>query len=271
MPRLAGISILCVGGLTQLICNTPAVSATPSQQIMGVFSDPVYIGNIYNTPTIGGHTYYDNTLSAPATTTISGGGSTLTWGTNPTPPIGTNYSTLTFTGATVPFQDQSTPIQLGTITYTNGTSSLDSIIFGATLTFSLNGVTLGSDQLIITTTSNQSSGTYLTQAQAELDADYVNLCGLSSTICNTAIQAYENTQGMNGVPFSTPIVAALYGTYEVDPGINLTDVTYQSGDGVVGDRTPEGAIPEASTWAMMAMGFLALGSFGYRASRRSAA
>ena len=51
-----------------------------------------------------------------------------------------------------------TPTQLGTITYTNGTSSLDTLIFGATLTFSLDGIVLGSDEVIITTTSNQSSG-----------------------------------------------------------------------------------------------------------------
>jgi len=89
---------------------------------------------------------------------------------------------LTFNGDFVPDADQSTPIQLGTITYTNGTSNGPTLIFGATLTFSLGGVTLGSDTVTITSTTNQSSGLDLTAAQAQLDADYINICGPSSNI-----------------------------------------------------------------------------------------
>jgi hypothetical protein len=162
-----------------------------------------------------------------------------------------------------------TPTQLGTITYTNGTSSLDTLIFGATLTFSLDGIVLGSDEVIITTTSNQSSGTDLTPAEAQLDADYINICGNSSNICGTGIQAFENTEGEDGAAFSTPLVSALNGTYDTDVALSLTSASYVSGDGVVTGRPS--VVPELSTWGMMLLGFAALGFGGYRASRKGAA
>jgi hypothetical protein len=246
-----------------LLCGVSAASAfygsaAPSSatvldaQLTGVFSDPVYIGQ-----------GIDNSGTAPATTIISDG-NILQWGTYPTPfANGTIYSALEFSGASVPVADQTTPIQLGTITYLNGTSETDSIIFGATLTFSLNGVTLGSDQVIITSTSNSYSGELdLSLSQAQHDADYVNICGSSSNICSTGIQAFEDTEGTAGVPFSTPVEAALYGTYSIDPGLLLTSATYVKGDGVVGERIA-GTVPEPSTWTLMLLGFLGLGAASY--------
>ncbi len=127
---------------------------------------------------------------------------------------------------------------------------------------------LGSDQVIITTTSNQSSGTDLTPAEAQLDADYINICGNSSNICSTGIQAFENTEGEGGSAFSTPLVAGLTGTYDTDVALNLTSASYVGGDGVVTDRAS--VAPEPSTWAMTLLGFVGLG-FGYRNSRKRAA
>jgi hypothetical protein len=249
---------------------TTGASATVAEfQMMGVFSDPVYLGSILNTPAVGEKTFYDNSATAPASTIISSDGSTLQWGTNPATPVGTNYSLLQFTGAMLPLGDNTIPAQLGTITYTNGTSALNSIIFGATLTFSANGTILGSDQVLITTTSNQSSGVELTPAEAQLDADYINICGNSSNICGQGIQAFENTQGENGTAFSTPLVAALEGTYNTDPALSLTDASFLSGDGVITGRPS--VVPEPSTWAMMLLGFAGLGLAGYRASRNAAA
>lgn len=267
ISALSGAALITIGCTSQAW----AIIAT-AEQMTGTFSDPVYMGFVYNTPAVGEKTYYNNTL-AQYFTTISPDGSTLTWGYNPpsTVPPGTTYSTLSFSGAVVPYVDQMTPTQLGTITYTNGTSGLNTLIFGATLTFSLGGTVLGSDQVIITTTSNQSGGLNVTQAEAQTDADYINICGNASNICGTAIQAYENTQGMNGTAFSNPTVAALLGTYTVDPGVDLTSVDYVSGDGVVGPRTPQGAIPEPSTWAMLVLGFAGLGFVGRRASRKAVA
>jgi hypothetical protein len=159
-----------------------------------------------------------------------------------------------------------TPISLGVISFTNGSSYTSSAIFGATLTFYLGGVMLGSDQVIITSTANQYSGLYLTNAQAQLDADRVNICGHTSNVCSTGIQAFENTEGSGGVAFSNPVMAELDGTYKIDPGIDLTQVSYQSGDGVVA-YSPAQAVPEPSTWVMMLAGFAGLGFLGYRRNR----
>jgi hypothetical protein len=194
----------------------------------------------------------------------------LRWGTNSTvPSFGTNYSSLTFTGATVPLgdQNQSSPTGLGTITFVNGTSALNSLMFGATLTFSLNRVTLGSDQVIITTTQNSYSGLGLSPAQLRTDADYINICGSSSNICSTGISAYENTEGASS--HGTPLSVALLGTYKYDPGIDLTGATYLSGDGVVDTRI-SGGVPEPSTWAMLLLGFAGVGFMAYRRKSKPA-
>jgi hypothetical protein len=270
MPRIFNSLALCAVAIGGYGVSTTAFAAATEEKFVGVFSDPVFVGYLFNNPTVGAKLFQDYSADAPATTFISPDGSTIQWGANSgSVPIGTPFSTLTFSGDFVPDADQSTPIQLGTITYTNGTSNGPSIIFGATLTFSLGGVTLGSDQVIITTTTNQSSGLDLTPAEAQLDADYINICGHSSNICATAIQAFENTEGTGGAPFSAPVVAALNGTYTVDPGLNLTSAAYNSGDGVVEGRTPEGAVPEPSTWAMLLLGFAGLGYAGWRARRIS--
>ncbi len=270
MSKLKIMSILSVTALAATTLSvTNAAAVVPEFQMTGVFSDPVYLGNVLNTPAVGESTLYDNSASAPASTIISSDGSTLQWGTNPATDVGTVFSQLQFTGAFLPLGDMSTPTQLGVITYTNGTSGLDTLIFGATLTFSLNGIVLGSDQVIITTTSNQSSGTDLTPAEAQLDADYINICGNSSNICGTGIQAFENTEGEGGSAFSTPLVAGLTGTYDTDVALNLASASYVSGDGVVSGRPS--VVPEPSTWAMVLLGFAALGFGSYRASRKSAA
>jgi hypothetical protein len=98
----------------------------------------------------------------------------------------------------------------------------------------------------------------------------INICGDSSNICGTGIQAFENTQGESGVAFSTPLVSALNGTYDTDPALSLTSATYVSWDGVVTGRPS--VVPEPSTWEMMLLGFAGLGfGGGYRALRKGAA
>ena len=255
-----------ISGAAFALLSSQAYAITADAQIIGTFSNPVYAGFNLNNPNVGDRSFVDNTATAPATTFFGDG--YLQWGTNPGTTVGTDYSLLTFTGAIVPLVDTTTPIQLGTITYTNGTSGTGSLIFGATLTFSLNGIVLGSDQVIINTTLNQSSGVDLTLDEATLDADYINICGNSSNICSTGLQAFENTEGMGGVPFSNPLVVGLNGTYFLDPGVDLTSADYVSGDGVVTERI-NGA-PELSTWAMAALGFAALALVGARGARKSA-
>jgi hypothetical protein len=256
---LLGAAAIALGFSTE----TP-MAAVVANQITALFSDPVYAGFLSNDPSVGLRTYMDSTSTAPAY--FVNNGNSIQWGGDFTATIGTNYSTLTFTGASGgPSSSPTTPVALGALTYTNGTSATGTGIFGATITFYLNGVELGSDQVLISPTENSYSGTDLTQPEAQLDADYVNICGNSSNICNTGIQAYENTEGIGGNAFSAPVTAELYGTYD----FALTGAQYQSGDGVVGFRIAAANAPEPSTWAMMIAGFVGLGFAGYRASRKA--
>jgi hypothetical protein len=254
MVSTKGFVFALVGSWTG--CSAPASAV----EIVGTFSDPIYAGAVAN----GGGSY-DNSTTAPATTTATT--NYLQWGTNsPAAANGTDYSSLTFTGANVPLSGSLDPTPLGIITFLNGTSSLNSLIFGATLTFTLNGVTLGSDQVIITTTQNSYSGLGLTPAQLRTDADYINICGGSSNICSTGISAYENTEGAS--TYGSPLSVTLLGTYQYDPSITLTGANYLSGDGTVDTRIS--GVPEPSTWAMMILGFTGIGFMAYR-KRKSAA
>ncbi len=126
MSKLKVASILGAVGLAATTLSvTNAVAVVPEFQMTGVFSDPVYLGNVLNTPAVGESTPYDNSGSVAPSTIISSDGSTLQWGTNPATDVGTVFSQLQFTGAFLPLGDMTTPTQLGTITYTNGTSALD--------------------------------------------------------------------------------------------------------------------------------------------------
>jgi hypothetical protein len=256
MQRIKGFAFALIG--CWVVWSAPASAVVVAQgQIVGTFSDPIYSGTVAN-----GGGAYNNTTTAPLTTTATT--NYLQWGTNSPPAThGTDYSSLTFTGATVPLSGSLNPTTLGTIQFVNGTSALNSLIFGATLTFSLKGVTLGSDQVTITTTQNSYSGLGLTPTELRTDADYINICGGSSNICSTGISAYENTEGAS--TYSAPLSVSLLGTYKYDPSITLTGVNYLSGDGTVDTRIA-GGVPEPSTWAMMILGF---GGIGFMACRRN--
>jgi hypothetical protein len=217
--------------------------------IIGVFSNPVLSGNIANDPTVGALTFVDNTGSAAVS--ITNGGSTLSWGRSTAGvPANESFSSLTFSGASVTIPGG--PYQVGTMTFLNGTSDLNSLIFGATLSFYSNTVNpttfLGSDNLIITTTANQFSGTGLTQAQLNTDADYINLCGNNSNICGTSVESYEDTEGGVG------LVADLFGTVDALIATEwLKDPNQPTGgvNGTIGNLPPLATVPEPSSLLLL--------------------
>jgi hypothetical protein len=232
-------------------------SVAQADQIVGVFSSPIVQGNVLNDPTVGTLASFDNTGTALVGVNSANAGcsgsNTLCWGSDPGSglPLSQQYSELTFTGANVTGPNQT----IGTINFLNGTSALNSLIFGATLTFfdATTGMTnLGSDTVIISTTSNQNSGTSLTPAQLATDADYINICGNNSNICGSSLEAYEDSEGGIGV------LATLTGSIVGDPHIDLTGITangQSANGGVVGNEPPLGT-PEPSTLFMMSAGLL---------------
>jgi hypothetical protein len=251
---------------------------TPGGTIIGIFSDPIYSGFVTHDPTISSPpVYFDNSATAPlslsivnstdptlaGTPALQATGSKLQWGSDASVDPSEQFSELIFFGAPVPANIHQ-PFEAGVITYLNGTSNLNSLIFGASLSLYDNVVSpqtyLGTDTVIITTTSNL--GVSLAQ-----DADYINICGNGSNICGSSIEAYEDSEGGTGV------TAVLQGQIVGDPQLQFTDVTVSPDQlatgGLVGNEAAAGIIPEPSTWVMIMLGFAGIGLVGYRTKRAS--
>jgi hypothetical protein len=205
--------------VTLLTFSSIADAGTIGDPIIGIFTNPVLVGNIVNSPAVGQLQPLDNSSTAPPF--IFGlGTNTLRWG-------DFTASQLLFAGATLP-ADPTTQFQIGTISYINGTNNPPTVIFAATLDFYLGSVApsnlIATDSVVINTTLNF--------GDPMLDADYINICGNSSNICNMSIEAIETSEGGTG------FTAALFGTITGDPQLNLLDVSASSGDGFIGARLP---------------------------------
>jgi len=248
--KIAALSVLC-GCMAQATIIPGSIVAT--------FSDPVFAGTLANTPVAGETQFADNTATAVYSIRNASSSSSLSWGTN-APATYQTFSELTFTGSTIP-ASVTTPFQVGSIVFTNGTSTIGSLIFGATLSFYDNSVSpstfLGSDTVTITTTTNVFG---VPGGLTSGDDDYINICGNNSSICSTSIEAVESSEGGTGVTVN------LFGTIAGDPSLTLTSVALapgQSGstNGFLGADPPIGAeTPEPATWTFLG-GALALGFF----------
>jgi hypothetical protein len=245
--------------------------------VIGIFSNPVFAGSIVNDPSLGASAVFNNTGTAvysinnSTSTTLAGtppmqaSGSALVWGADNAVPPSEQFSVVTFFGAQVP-ANAAQPFQLGTVTYLNGTSTDNTQIFGATLSFYDNSVTaanfLGSDNLIITTTHNLGQSVFQ-------DADYINICGNNSNICSKSLEAIEATEGGTGV------TANLFGTITGDPMVTLTDIALAPGqstttNGFVGSDPPLGEnVPEPTTRTMMCVGLVLVVGWAWRKRTRT--
>jgi hypothetical protein len=242
--------------------------------LTGVFSNPIYAGNVLNDPTVGTTTFVDNNGSAVTGTATAGASacasaSTLCWGLSTSGvPASESYSELSFTG-TAGFNPGSSATQsVGTISFLNGTSDLDTLIFGAMLSIYDNGVLIGAYNVAINTTSNQYGGTGLTAQELATDADYVNICGNDSNLCGSSIEAYEDSEGGTG------LLVDLTGNLVGDPTLNLDTVAVDPSQsscttcGVVGDEPSVATTPEPPGVVLMATAALLLAGFSWRRQLR---
>jgi hypothetical protein len=230
------------------------------QQIIATFGGVVTAGSIANDPVAGQNTYLNNATSAIYN--INNGvvsnnlvSSNMNWGSyseaNPTGFL--PDSVLVFVGNTIPSTHATTAFNLGSLTFLNGTSDLPTLIFGATMNFYAGSVSsgnfLGSDTIVITTTSNIFG---VPGGLTNGDDDYINVCGPLSGICGTSIEAVESSEGGTGV------VVNLTGTIVGDPMLNISSVALAPGqnpttNGFLGTDPPVGAVvPEPATWGTTA-------------------
>jgi len=230
--------------------------------IEGIWSAPILTGNTIDAVSQA-LSSQNNAISAVDAISNNVSGSTISWGTSSasgvTNPPGVPdaagcaalspvpcQSAITFTGNTLP-PDPTNPFTIGTLTYTNGTSNTDSLIFGATLTFvdSANpGTPLGSDTVQINTTANSGDATQ--------NADYILFSGLAGQSFNV-IEGATATAGLNGF---------------ID-ALTLTSLTLLSSPstGFIGNSPPiPFTVPEPASLAIL--GFSVLGMSLMRHRRR---
>ncbi len=260
--RLSGLGAAVVA----LACASSASAAVViggsvgGDTIFAQWENPVFIGDLIDGAT--GTVYQGHPQDWTSTAVYDLGGSlpansvTLTWGANPgatSPPPA--FSSLTFTGDVIPDDGSkgSTPFNLGSIAYSNGTSQNGTGIFGATLVFyarsGANNIPIGSDFVALSATLNDG-----TDAQ---NADYLNFQGT-----NASFNVYEGataTGQLQGVIVGDPHTHVLSVT--LDPG--------QGANGFIGNNVP-GAVPEPASWAMMLIGLGGLGGM-IRVRRRASA
>ena len=228
LPIAMATFLLVVGG------SASAGVLPASLTITGTFSNPVSSGNIIDAAT-GAPTFYDNSSSVVVTGL---GSNTLAWGSNTVTPPPPTQSTLTFTGATITTPIFNTPFTLGTITFTNGTSALNSLIFGIDLTLGTadGSITPLTTRVGIVTTAN-------TSTDPAPNADFIGFDKFAATF-----NVFE------GATASALLIGDLVG----DPQFNLLDLELVPGNeanGFIGQGLP---LPEPAPLALIALSLLAM-------------
>ena len=214
-------------------------SALYSGSISGTFSNPVFSG--YGIDLNGNPITQDNSSTANYTGL---GSNFITWGAvSP----GFPSSILTFAGNSfsgiAPGQD----FNLGTIIYFNGTSSFQSLIFGASLTLTVNSTQGGTvnpavSNLGFVSTENRQPAPNSVPA----DADFV----LFDPLLPVSFNVFEGATAS----------AYLFGAIVGDPNLTITGIQLgpgQENNGFIGHGQP--SIPDtASTLSLMGLALLAL-------------
>jgi hypothetical protein len=220
-------------------------SAFYSGQFVATWSNPVISGTIIDAAT-GAPSPLDN--SATAACSVSGcplgvgftlGSTTLAWGISP------QSSTLNFDGHFFVNVAQGAVFDMGRITYFNGTSQLDSLIFGATLNLTFvpcgfcgNAPSVDPLHLSIPIVTTSNTGTDLQ------NADWVGPFGTPAPLSFNVLEGFSAD-------------AELYGMIVGDPQFQPLFLVTTDPNAFIGNGRPVG-IPEPASLSLVLPGLLGL-------------
>lgn len=221
--------------------QTAAAGGIYGGKIDATFSNPVFQGSYLNTAQVP--VYLDTTSTAVVSIVNNGNSAEIIFGDNSS---GSGApSTINFFGSTFVDQAGNQEFNLGTLTYSNGASSLTSLIYGATLTLSVENdpsILPVSVDFRITTTQNGGFSAYL-------DADYITF----PSPINVQFHVYE------GAGATADVIGGIFG----DPYLGVTSLANPSGGGTLT------AVPEPGSLAILAAGLVSVGVVAYRKRRNS--
>lgn len=215
-----------------LFAGPALADSSYSGTVTGNFTDEQLVGQLILT----NDQYVD--FSNASTAVYSNGGSTLNWGSG-------IQSSLTFVGASYANVLPDEVFKLGTLTYFNGSSPGNTVLFGATLRLQAGA---GIDDIIeplhfFSTLNNFSS--------KERDSDFITF---------TTFPVSFNV--LEGATASVDLFGSIVG----DPQFTLNDLELHSGGGFLGHGIGS-PTPEPASWALMLLGF---GGMGAMVRRRRA-
>lgn len=231
--------------LLLFLACTSIYAGTFSGKIVGVFDNFVWAGSLIDLN--GNYVPKDNNATGPASL-VGGGTNSIQWGTN-IPLAVPIYSSLVFAGNTFNNQPGNQTFDLGTITFLNGTSTLDSLLFGCRLTLTaldfanqpIASITQSINPFDVFTTVN-------TGISPERDADLI---------------FFKNIAVSFNVAEGATSTATVRGAIVGDPNLILSGLANPTTGGTIGIG-PSAFTPEPASWATALAGLVALAGIAKR-------
>ncbi|MEP7365612.1 MAG: choice-of-anchor K domain-containing protein [Acidobacteriota bacterium] len=242
-------STLITAVLSTGLLTSAAFGGSVSGTVIGQWSNPALTGNLILAT--GQFQFFDNTTTAYYNIVNSpdgSAGSALIYGASGTSPQ--PFSVLTFFGSTLTGVPSNTPVLLGKLTFLNGTSDLNSLIFGAVLTLTVkNDPSVDPLEAVASITTTQNTG-----FDSNFDADFFSF----NVLFPTTFNVYEGSNA----------TVDIYGQFIGDPQIELTSLQLEPGEtgGFIGNGLPT-PTPEPGTLATSLASLAALAIYARKRRR----
>jgi hypothetical protein len=258
--------------LATAILSTSQAFASPvySGFVTGQWSAPILAGSLINPADLANPTSSDNTQTALCNLSpcafappnyVNDESTSLVWGGGD---FAVPSSRVTFVGESfsgvlpnlIEIGQAGTTFRLGTLTYTNGTSLLSTLIFGGRLTLT---VTLENDESVVVPFAiNLDIRTTNNTGTPDQNADFLDFTTQLGTVAPVSFNVLEGETA----------TAIVWGQIVGDPFLFATGLTLDPnsvGKGFVGTGLPDDPVPAPLPIALLVFGLLGM----YGASRKS--